>query len=202
MNQVINHLVLLFEMEYFSFWAMQVCLLATYNDSLGGAGLFQCVSVTPVQITSNSKKRRWGKKSGKNGKSLLGVMVLCLIAEHSSFFWQKCLSPVFLLYFTYCTRKKKDWNCGMTADRHIIITTPTNYHFKFKVSETFQRNWVGFLLGFFWLFLSVWCAHNFTYNKDRATPRSEARLLSTGSGLVWLHHYVKLELCGPQRRKE
>lgn len=147
MNQVINHLVLLFEMEYFSFWAMQVCLLATYNDSLGGAGLFQCASVTPVQITSNSKKRRWGKKSGKNGKSLLGVMVL--IRRIQLFFLTEVLISSFLLYFTYCTRKKKDWNCGMTADRHIIITTPTNYHFKFKVSETFQRNWVGFLLAFF-----------------------------------------------------
>lgn len=147
MNQVINHLVLLFEMEYFSFWAMQVCLLATYNDSLGG-GLFQCASVTPVQITSNSKKRRWGKKSGKNGKSLLGVMVLRLIAEHSSFFDRSAYLQFFAV-FHLLHKKKKDWNCGMTTDRHIIITTPTNYYFKFKVSETFQRNWVEFLLAFF-----------------------------------------------------
>lgn len=160
MNQVINHLVLLFEMEYFSFWAMQVCLLATYNDSLGGV-----VSVCIRHSSSNNqqlKDAKWEK-----WQELVGCDGSLPYRRTQLFFLTEVLSSSFLLYFTYCTRKKKDWNCGMTTDRHIVITTPTNYHFKFKVSETFQRNWVWFLLGFFWLFSLVWCAHNFMTKTER-----------------------------------
>lgn len=149
MNQVINHLVLLFEMEYFSFWAMQVCLLATYNDSLGGGGF---VSVCIRHSSSNNqqlKEAKMRQKKWEKWQELVGCDGSLPYRRIQLFFLTEVLISSFLLYFTYCTRKKKDWNCGMTADRHIIITTPTNYHFKFKVSETFQRNWVGFLLAFF-----------------------------------------------------
>lgn len=150
MNQVINHLVLLFEMEYFSFWAMQVCLLATYNDSLGGGGF---VSVCIRHSSSNNQQLKEAKmrqkKVGKMARACWVWWFFALSQNTALFFDRSAYLQFFLLYFTYCTRKKKDWNCGMTADRHIIITTPTNYHFKFKVSETFQRNWVGFLLAFF-----------------------------------------------------
>lgn len=145
MNQVINHLVLLFEMEYFSFWAMQVCLLATYNDSLGGGFVSVCIrhSSSNNQQLKGAKMRqkkweKWQELVGCDGS--LPYRRIQLI-----FFWQKCLSPVFCCISLIAQEKKKT----ETADRHIIITTPTNYHFKFKVSEKFQRNWVGFLLAFF-----------------------------------------------------
>lgn len=150
MNQVINHLVLLFEMEYFSFRAMQVCLLATYNDSLGGF-----VSVCIRHSSSNNqqlkKAKMRQKKVGKMARACC-VWRFFALSQNTALFLTEVLISSFCCISLIAQEKKKDWNCGMTTDWHIIITKPTNYHFKFKVSETFSEklSWVfwGFFCGF------------------------------------------------------
>lgn len=106
MNQVINHLVLLFEMEYFSFWAMQVCLLATYNDSLGGGFVSVCIR----HSSSNNQQLKGAKmrqKKWEKWQELVGCDGSLPYRRIQLFFFDRSAYLQFFAVFHLLHKKKK-----------------------------------------------------------------------------------------------